>query len=71
MVIKVSFILAPNELQLNLTNFELSLNLLTVALPRALVAHGTEPHTQNIIDLFLFGCRVIDQAHASTDCTGG
>ena len=46
-------------------------------LPRARSARGTEPqtHGQPPVNLFSFGCHVIDRAYvrtyASTDCMGG
>ena len=46
-------------------------------LPRARSAHGTDraQYSYNMVNLFLFGCHVIDRAYvltyASTDCKGG
>ena len=50
--------------------------MIIAGLPRARSARGTEPHTHgNMVNLFSFGCHVIDRAYvrtyASTDCTGG
>ena len=32
--------------------------------------HGA-PYSKNMVNLFSFGCHVIDRAYAFTDCTGG
>ena len=40
-------------------------------LPRAKRAWDRAPYSWNMVNLFSFGCHVIDRAYASTDCTGG
>ena len=38
---------------------------------RAKCAWDRAPYSKNMVNLFSFGCHVIDRAYASTDCTGG
>ena len=38
---------------------------------RAKRAWDRAPYSWNMVNLFSFGCHVIDRAYASTDCTGG
>ena len=38
---------------------------------RAKRAWDRAPYSWNMVNLFPFGCHVIDPAYASTDCTGG
>ena len=45
--------------------------LFIAGLPRAKRAWDRAPYSWNIVNLYSFGCDVIDRAYASTDCTGG
>ena len=38
---------------------------------RAKCAWDRAPYSKNMVNLFSFGCHVIDRAYAFTDCTGG
>ena len=50
-------------------------SLFLAGLPRAKRAWDRAPYSWNMVNLFSFGCHVIDRAYvrtyASTDCTGG